>query len=350
VRGQLSLSDRAEILAGPSPPVCDLPVATYGSLSGFLWRLLQAPVIVLWLVRRLRVLRPDLAICAMPGPLDLLLFAALRLRRIPVAVVVHDADPHPGDILPMMLRLQRVIVRQADVLVALSAHVADRLRQQGLVRPGVRLAVIRHPPRHFGQPPPPPFAHGGPLRLLFFGRLLPYKGLDLLAAALRLLAPCPGLQVRIVGSGPESPALAALRALPGVTVENRWVPEHDIGAVIAWSDALVLPYREASQSGAAAAAIAARRFVVATRVGGLAEQVQEHNLARLCDPEPSGLAAALDTLLAERATFAEPSSPAGGEEPSWRDFAQAVLVHAAGSLGEAAHHPVPSGPGVPRSS
>ena len=45
--------------------------------------------------------------------------------------------------------------------------------------------------------------------------------------------------------------------------------DDEIGAIIAWSDALVLPYREASQSGAAAAAIAARRFVVATRVGSL---------------------------------------------------------------------------------
>jgi glycosyltransferase involved in cell wall biosynthesis len=326
VRGQLSLSTRAEILAGPSPPECDLPVATYGGRAGFLWRLAQAPVMVPWLVGRLRVLRPDLAVCAMPGPLDLLLIAALRIRRIPLAVVVHDADPHPGDIFPMMLRLQRVIVRRAALIVTLSAHVADRIREQGLVGPGVALAVIAHPPRHFGPPPPPPLAHGGPLRLLFFGRLLPYKGLDLLAEALGLMAPLAGIEIRIVGSGPESPALAALRALPGVTVENRWVPEHEIGAVVAWSDALVLPYREASQSGAAAAAIAAGRFVVATRVGGLIEQVQGYVLARLCEPDAASLAAALKELPTQLAETSIPRPP--NRELSWDDFARAVLERA----------------------
>jgi glycosyltransferase involved in cell wall biosynthesis len=324
VRGLLSLSDRAEILVGPSPPVCDLPVATYGGIAGFVWRLLQAPATVLWLGRRLRALRPDLAVCAMPGPLDLLMLAALRQRRIPVVVIVHDADPHPGDTLPVMVRLQRVIVRGADVLVTLSAHVADRLREQGLVRPGKTLAVIGHPPLHFGPLPSPPFAHDGPARFLFFGRLLAYKGLDLLADALRLLGPRADLETRIVGSGPESPTLAALRALSGVAVENRWVPESEIGAVIAWSDVLVLPYREASQSGAAAAAIAARRLIVATRVGGLTEQLGGEALALLCDPDPTALAAALEAILKRRTTIGMASPCEERPVQSWQDFAQAL--------------------------
>jgi glycosyltransferase involved in cell wall biosynthesis len=348
VRGQLSLSDRAEILAGSAPPACDLRVATYGGMAGLLWRLLQAPVMVAWLVRRLRSLKPGLAVCAMPGPLDLLMLAALRVRRIPLAVVVHDADPHPGDIFPLMLRLQRVIMRRADLQVAMSTHVADRLRQQGLVRPGARLVVVPHPPRRFGALPPPPFAHGGPLRLLFFGRLLPYKGLDLLAEALLLMGQRPGLTIRIVGSGPESPALAALRGLSGVTVENRWVPEDEIGAVIGWSDALVLPYREASQSGAAAAAVAARRYVVATRVGGLTEQLKDVKLARLCAPDSRSLATAVDGLLAERITLsADAASPPEGNA-SWQDFAQAVLDHAAGLSGVADGDPKAAGAAASR--
>jgi glycosyltransferase involved in cell wall biosynthesis len=329
VHGLLSLSDHAEILTRPSPPTCDLPVTTYVSMAGFLWRFMQAPAIVLRLGRRLRVLHPDLAICAMPGPLDMLMLAALRLRRIPVIVIVHDADPHPGDILPAMVKLQRMIVRRADALVTLSAHVAERLREQGLVRPGVPLAVLAHPPRHFGPLPPPPFAHGGPVRLLFFGRLLAYKGLDLLADALRLIGPDIRLQTRIVGSGPEGPALAALRALPGVAVENRWVPEDAIGALIAWSDAVVLPYREASQSGAAAAAIAARRYVVATRVGGLVEQLRGEPLALLCDPEPTAFAAALDTVLKQRTTNQMASRCVERPAQSWEDFARGLLDVAA---------------------
>jgi len=175
----------------------------------------------------------------------------------------------------------------------------------------------------FGPQPLPPRAHGGPLRLLSFGRLLPYKGLDLLAGALRLLGPRPDLEVRVVGSGPESEVLGALRRLPGVTVENRWVPEGEVGQMFAWADALVLSHREASQSGVAAEAIAAGRWVVATRVGGIAEQLRDEPMAQLCDPTPESLAAALRRLL-DRAPVvaAEP-----GVDPSrqWREVAEGLV-------------------------
>ena len=104
----------------------------------------------------------------------------------------------------------------------------------------------------------------------------------------------------MVGSGPESAVLDGLRALPGVTVENRWVPEDEVGALLAWADALVLSHREASQSGVAAAAIAARRWIVATRVGGLAEQLEGVPGAMLCEPDGEGLAGALARLLQDR--------------------------------------------------
>jgi glycosyltransferase involved in cell wall biosynthesis len=157
--------------------------------------------------------------------------------------------------------------------------------------------MTSHPPWSFAGAPPAPRAHGGALRLLSFGRLLPYKGLDLLAEALRLLGPRPDLEVRVVGNGPESPALTALRQLPGVTVENRWVPEAEVEPLFAWADALVLSHREASQSGGAAAAVAARRWVVATSVGGIAEQLRDEPMAVLCEPAADSLAAALRRLL-----------------------------------------------------
>jgi glycosyltransferase involved in cell wall biosynthesis len=207
----------------------------------------------------------------MPGLLDLEMTWALRRAAIPFYVVVHDAELHPGDGLPMQMTLQRWMVRQAFGVIAMSRHVARQLDHQGLTE-GRPLVMSSHPPRSFADSLPPPLAHGGPLRLLCFGRLRQYKGLGLLAAALRLLGNRPDLEVRIVGEGPDTPVLTELAGLPGVTVENRWVPEDEVGALMAWADALVLSHSEASQSGGAAAAIAARRYVVATRVGGLRAQ------------------------------------------------------------------------------
>lgn len=294
----LSLSRQAEILAGAEAPACDLPVETYAGLRDLLLRLPRLPFEVGGLARRITALQPDMAICAMPAPLDLLMAAALRRARVPHAVVVHDADLHPGDIHSLQMVLQRRLARRADAVIALSRHVGDRLLQQGVARPG-RLILTELPPLSYGAPPPPPRAHGGRLRLLCFGRLLPYKGLDLLAETMAALGPREELELRVVGNGPESDILNQLRALPGVTVENRWVPEDEVASILAWSDALVLPYREASQSGVAAAALAARRFVVATRVGGITEQLQGSPLARLVPPDPTALGTALVALAAE---------------------------------------------------
>lgn len=303
----LSLSVHSEVLRGPAPPRCDLPWPTYDSLPHAVWRLLTMKLRIGRLARRLRAFAPDVALCAMPGMLDLEMAAALRRAGIPFFVVVHDADLHPGDGVPFQMMLQRRLVRRACGLVALSAHVAGQIRRGYDV--GCRpLLLSDHPPRLFAGLPPPPRAHGGRLRLLCFGRLRPYKGLDLLAKALSLLGHQPELEVRVVGEGRESPELEALRALPGVTVENRWVPEDEVGALIGWADAMVLPHREASQSGAAAVAITARRWVVATRVGGIAEQLRGETLARLCDPTPESLAAALRRLLEDPPPVCAPAA------------------------------------------
>jgi glycosyltransferase involved in cell wall biosynthesis len=286
----LSLCRNAEIMKADPPP-CEMPVRTYRGPISFLFRLLTAPIAVPLLLIRLRRIRPDLAICAMPGPLDLVMATALRLLRVPMVVMVHEASPHPGDGFSMQMTLQHLLCRRADALAALSSHVGAQLVAQGFVGATRPLIPYTHPPFVFDLPPgarPP-----GPPRLLFFGRLLQYKGLDLLARAIDLLPPSTEIVVRVVGRGPDSPYLDALRACRGVTVENRWVPETEIGALLGWADAMILPYREASQSGVAAAAVAAGRTVIATRVGGLREQLSATRQVVLCEPEPASLARAI---------------------------------------------------------
>ncbi len=316
----LSLSQGAEIMARGLPD-CDLPVATYAGLAGWAWRLGSIPWQGPALARRLQPLRLDGALCAMPAPLDLLMAVALRRAGVPYAVAVHDATLHPGDILPMQAVLQRRLLRHADALVALSSHVAAQLAPIAAGRP---LFTSRLSPLSYGPGGSRPMGHGGRLRLLSFGRLLPYKGLDLLAAAMPRV---PGVELRVVGAGPESAVLDALRRLPGVTVENRWVPEDEVGALLGWADALVLSHREASQSGVAAAALAAGRWIVATRVGGLAEQLAGSPLARLCEPEPAALAAAITSLVADP----PPSRPAPADA-GWQDSATALAKQLAGWL------------------
>lgn len=317
----LSLCRDAEIMAGPGAPRCEMPVRTYQGIASFLLRVATAPVALLLLMARLRRVRPDLAICAMPGPLDLLMALALRPFGTRLVVVVHEADTHPGDGFPFQMLLQRLLCRYAGGLAVLCAHVGTQLENQGLAgRPSTKLIRFEHPPFAFDMPAGERIE--GPPRLLCFGRLLPYKGLDLLAGALASLPPNIEIDVRIVGSGPETPALDALRQCRSVTVENRWVPETEIGSLLAWSDALILPYREASQSGVAAAALAAGRPVIATRVGGLREQLSNAPQAVLCEPKAASLSRAIQLWL-EAPRHVLPRSDAS---EVWRQAASDLLV------------------------
>ncbi|MBO1358831.1 glycosyltransferase [Acetobacter sacchari] len=321
-----SPSRRAEILSVPAAqtlPLC--PVDTYDSVWGLAGRLLTAPVMLLGLRRRLSSWRPDFAICAMVGPLDLLMALILQRLRVPFAVIVHDAVTHPGDGFPLQMTLQRALLRRADVIVALTRHVAAQLREQPTTRMK-DIIVASHPPFNYDVPPPDSarLREPGPLRLLMFGRLLPYKGFGMLAEALADFPPELSFECRIVGKGPDSEPLRTLSSVPQVTVENRWVPEEEIGSLVEWADVIVLPYTEASQSGVGAIGLAAGRWIVATNVGGLTEQFRNQPQAALCDPNASSLRAALIRMIKAQP---RPPVPLSTEnDTAWRAMAEQLLV------------------------
>ena len=315
----LSLAEGAEILAPPSLVQCDWAEPTYTNAADYLLQRTASLLPSRKGFAHLQKIRPDMAICAMPALLDKRMLQALRQSDIPYAVLVHDAAAHPGDRLTFRLLGQNRLLRDAAVLFALSSHVADQLRDQGFGKNGQSITKLWHPPFYFGGMKPA-FEHVGKPRLLSFGRLLPYKGLDLLADALTALGPDLPFDVRICGDGPVSGELARLRALPGVEVDHRWIPESELPRMIEWSDAVVLPYREASQSGVAAAAIGQGRLVVATKVGGLPEQLAGFQGAILCEPNAAAIAEALLQIK-------PPATPAFTQnaEANWREMATKMI-------------------------
>ncbi len=123
-----------------------------------------------------------------------------------------------------------------------------------------------------------------------------------------------------------------LAALPGVTVEPRWVPDSEIAGLVAAARAVVLPYREASQSGVLPIALALGVPVVATDVGGLAEQMGGGGL--LVPPEPARLAGAMGQMLdpATHAAAAARARQAGQALTDWPGMAERLLAGLASLL------------------
>jgi len=328
----LSLAAGAEILSTPDAPVCQWPEPTYESGLGFVAQRLAGPLVAARTLANVRRERPDIAICAMPALLDGRMVSALRRAGIPFAAIVHDAAAHPGEGLNFRVLDQRRMLRQASCLFPLTRHVETGLLRQGFGRGGQVVSKLWHPPIGFDEVPPPR-APGAVPRILYFGRLLPYKGLDLLAGALEQMGPERGFEVRICGDGPASRSLERLRALPGVTVEQRWFADAELPGLLEWADGLVLPYREASQSGVAALAIAAGRHVLATNVGGLPEQLGGLARGLLCDPEPGAIAAGLSRLVAR---VGEPAAERVDAAADWRMMAGAMREALSGVMQDSA--------------
>lgn len=142
--------------------------------------------------------------------------------------------------------------------------------------------------------------------VLFVGTLKPWHGVEVLLDA-AALARRPW-QVRIVGDGPQGPALAEQAARLGLEVDFRGaVAPGDVPAALAGAAVAVAPY-PAMDEGAdqyfsplkiyeyAAAGLP----VVASRVGQVPTIVEDGRTGLLVEPsDPADLAAAVDDLVAD---------------------------------------------------
>jgi glycosyltransferase involved in cell wall biosynthesis len=295
VRLSLSLSRQSELFeetAGLGIPGCHVDTYT-GALSALAGSV-RLPGLNRQIDRFCREHDVQVVLCMMRHLWGRFSLPVARRAGARVLMMLHDATPHPGESYPLWHRQLASDLAVTDGLVVLSDHVRDAVIQS-YGYPTDRIWTVPHMVMPFSPPPPQPrrLPEDRPVRLMFFGRILEYKGLDILADAWSRLAGRLPLELHVVGNG-SVPALDRLRALPDVRLDLRWIPEAEIGGILEQADILVAPYREASQSGVVPAACALGLPVVATPVGGLVEQVR-HGETGLIAPAVTGAAVA-DTV------------------------------------------------------
>ena len=139
----------------------------------------------------------------------------------------------------------------------------------------------------------------GAVVLLVLASLIRRKGIDVLLDA--LAASGPDLVVWIAGEGPERPALESQAERLGLAPRVRFLGRREDAAdLLAACDVYVLPSRREGLGVSALEAMAARRPVVATRVGGLGDAVADGRTGLLVPPEDAaGLARALERVRAD---------------------------------------------------
>lgn len=152
--------------------------------------------------------------------------------------------------------------------------------------------------REFGIPPEQPV-------ILFFGTVTKYKGIEDLIKAFPAVQQVTGAKLVVAGfpakdvNPDELKELArSLRVYEHVTWYLDYVPNEQVVPLMKMSDVAILPYRAITQSAVLHIAYACGIPVVATRVGGLPDVIEDGKSGLLVPPQdPKALAEAINQLL-----------------------------------------------------
>jgi glycosyltransferase involved in cell wall biosynthesis len=241
-----------------------------------------------------------------------------RMVAICANVVPHER--RPGDRL-----LTALLMRAVD-----SAVVHTPAEQAALAALTDRPVAVAALPPHLPDGPRRPSPTGVRRRLLFFGKVRRYKGVDVLLRALRRL---DDVQLTVAGEiYPDAADVAALVDRLGlrdrVDLTPGYLPAARIPDLFASVDALVLPYRTATASQHVALAHRHGLPVVATRVGNFPDTIDDGVDGLLCAPDDvADLARALHELYLPGRLEALRAKVGGADgEAVWTTYLETLLA------------------------
>lgn len=208
---------------------------------------------------------------------DAIYFESLHTWNLPIMMmsgktrtyqVIHEVIPHEGDSQAKMVDLMnKVVVKIANTIVLRNkTYIHDLLDHYDISANRVKYLELWR--RYPGYTCP---VHSG--RVLFFGRINPYKGADNLLEIVRL---CPDIQFDVIGRvDPQMKDIVwQLAKEKNVKLNNDYVTDDEMREAFINCDWAIVPYNSASQSGIIIDAYKYSRPVIAFAVGAIPEQVE----------------------------------------------------------------------------
>ncbi|GLV21365.1 hypothetical protein TomMM35A_12220 [Sphingobium sp. TomMM35A] len=266
------------------------------------------------------------------APADRLLLRRLK-GRVALVHTVHNADAYHADA-GVQGRGYRALLDMFDALIVHGDTTREALEAQGIA--SARIHVVPHPPMRLGSAGAADLAaiaDPSVPRLLFFGTIRPYKGVDILIEACLSLWRAGHVFELVFAGKPFMDIGPLLGSVNKAGFGNRlitdlgFLSEHRLDAHMAKADAIIFPYRHIDSSGAFLSALHHGKAMVTSDVGMFAA-LPEDVAIRTKAGNPADLSQALLRLIqspAIRQTAGAAARAYGETMGSWKDMALATI-------------------------
>lgn len=291
---------------------------------------------------RLKKLKPDLVVVRfwLPfmGPaLGTILRRVKKNKHTRIICIADNVIPHEkrmGDKL-----FTRYFLKAPHGFITMSDKVMDDLRHFEKSKPAV---VVSHPLYdNFGDPVSKEEARKFlGLRyeekiILFFGFIRNYKGLDLLFEAMaKNEIRNSGIRLLVAGEFYENEKkykeqIDRLGIKDQLILKTEFIPDGEVKYYLCASDAVIQPYRHATQSGVTPLAYHFEKPMIVTNVGGLPLLVPHEKVGLVVEPTPEAIAEGILLFYKTGEKYFIPHLRTEKQKYSWRRIVEAIKELAA---------------------
>lgn len=263
-------------------------------------------------------------------PMALLELALYRLGSKKLLLTVHNIVPHDKNT-GASHRILRKLYKIPHLLVVHTEKMRRGLMNEFAI-PANHIVVMEHGvddiPMTTAMPPP-----GTSLKVLLFGSLMPYKGVDIF---LKSLSHCHEIVIEatIAGESRDAAYTTEIEKLIGdvthphqVAWIREFIPENEVQSYFERADVVVMPYRHIDQSGVLFTAFRFGTPVICFDVGAFRNYVPEYAGMVVPDQSAKTMAEGLNTFYKQRNAYDRGAIQAYARSFSWESTVRVLLPH-----------------------
>ncbi|HXB08368.1 MAG TPA: glycosyltransferase, partial [Puia sp.] len=167
--------------------------------------------------------------------------------------------------------------------------------------------------------------------LLFFGFIRRYKGLDIVLGAMadKRIGDL-GIKLLVAGefyedAAPYHEQIARLGIADRLLLRTDFIPDSEVRDYLCAADAVIQPYRTATQSGVTPLAYHFEKPMIVSNVGGLPSLVPHERVGLVAEPEPTAMADAILRFFVLGQTYFLPALRLEKEKYSWSQLVETIV-------------------------